>query len=342
MTSPLWQLVLARLREPLRQPETIFWTFLFPAVLALALGIAFRRQGPEPVSAVVVDAAGGAELARALRAAPDVKVEVAALAVAQGRLRTGAASVLLVPGAPVRFRFDPTRPESRVARLTLERALQRAAGRQDPVATVDDHVTTPGGRYIDFLVPGLLGMNLMGGGLWGLGWAITEARTRKLLRRLLATPMRRRDFLLAHMLARLAFVPLEVLVLLVAAWLIFGVGIAGSALSLALVALVGSLSFAALGTLLACRASTLETMSGLINLCTLPMVLMSGVFFSVGRFPDALQPVIRCLPLTALINALRAIMSDGASLLALGPELAVLAAWGVLSYVIALRLFRWG
>jgi ABC transporter DrrB family efflux protein len=341
MNSPLWQLILARLREPLRQPETIFWTFLFPAVLAIALGIAFRRQAPEPVTAVLAAGPDAARVAAGLRAAPDVKVEILDAAAAAQRLRTGGATVLVVPGDPVRFRFDPPRPESRVARLMLAEALERAAGRRDPVPIIDEHVTTPGGRYIDFLVPGLLGMNLMGGGFWGLGWAITEARTRKLLKRLLATPMRRRDFLLAHMLARLAFVPLEVAVLLVAAYFIFGVGIAGSPLSLLAVVLLGTLSFAGLGTLLASRANTLETMSGLINVCTLPMVLMSGVFFSVNRFPDAVQPVIKLLPLTALINAMRAIMSDGASLVAVAPQLAVLAVWGTVSYLLALRLFRW-
>jgi ABC transporter DrrB family efflux protein len=336
----LWELILARLREPLRQPETIFWTFFFPALLALGLGIAFRRQAPEPVVAVVARAPGAEELAARLRAAPEVRVDVVEPAEAARRLRRGGAAVLVVPGHPVVFRYDPTRPESRLARLTLESALARAAG-PPAVAVIDEHVTTPGGRYIDFLVPGLLGMNLMGGGLWGIGWAVVEARTRKLLKRLLATPMRRRDFLLAHMLARLAFVPFEVAVLLGAAWLLFGVGVAGSALSLALVVLLGTLSFAGVGTLLASRANTLETMSGLINVCTLPMVLMSGVFFSVNRFPAVVQPVIRLLPLTALINAMRAIMSDGTSLFALGPELAVMLVWGAGSYLLAVKLFRW-
>ena len=341
MSRPLFELVRYRLLEPLRWPETIFWTFFFPAVLALALGIAFRQQQPEPAMVAVVAGPGAAELEVALRRDPTVKVAVLDRAAADRALRLGKVAIQVVPGTPLRYRFDPTRPESSLAHLTVEGAVQRSRGRRDPVATIAEPVTTRGTRYIDFLVPGLLGFNLMGGGLWGLGWAITEARTHKLLKRFLATPMRRRDYLLGHMLARLAFVPMEAVTLLLFAWLIFGVGVAGSLLSVAVVIVVGALSFAGLGTLLASRARTLETMSGLINLCTMPMLLLSGVFFSTSRFPDFMQPFIRLLPLTALNEALRAIMGDGASLLAVGPQLLVLVVWGVVSFLLALRLFRW-
>jgi ABC-2 type transport system permease protein len=341
MTSPLWELLRARVLEPLRWPETIFWTFLFPALLALALGIAFRQQQPDPAAVVVVAGPGAAELEQALRRDPTVKVTVLAEAAADRALRHGKVTIAVLPGPPLRYRFDRTRPEASLAHLTVDAAIQRGHHRADPVATVVEPVTAKGARYIDFLVPGLLGFNLMGGGLWGLGWAITEARTRRLLKRFLATPMRRRDYLLAHMLGRLVFVPLEAVTLLLFSWLIFGVGLAGSPLTLALVVVVGALSFAGLGTLLASRAKTLETMSGLINLCTMPMLLLSGVFFSTSRFPDFMQPIIRCLPLTALNDALRAIMGDGASLLAVAPNLLILAAWGLVSFLVALRLFRW-
>jgi len=341
MASPLRQLVLARLRESLRHPETIFWTFVFPILLAVALGIAFRGERIDPVRAVVVDAPGAEEIARGLRADSTVRVEVLSRAEADRLLRTGRTAILVLPGDPLLYRYDPTRPDSRLARERVDRALQAAAGRTDPLRASDSLVTEPGARYIDFLVPGLLGMNLMGGGLWGIGWVIVEDRIRKLLKLQLATPMRKRDFLLAHVLARLLFVPLEVVPLLFLSWLAFGVSSSGSLLSLAAVATGGALSFAGLGTLLASRARTTATISGLINLATFPMIVVSGVFFSVSRFPGFLQPLFRALPLSALVDGLRGVMTDGAQLATLWPQFLVMGLWGTLCFVAALWLFRW-
>ncbi len=341
MSSPLWSLVTTRFRESLRYPETIFWTFLFPALLAGVLGIAFRGEAGAP-SVVVVSAGEGAQrVAAALAADNAVRAQVLPGPEAEHWLRTGRATVLVVPGTPVVYRYDPTRPESRLARERADRAIQRAAGRLDAAATRDDPVTEPGARYIDFLVPGLLGMNLMGGGLWGIGWVVVEMRIRKLLKLQLTTPMPRRDFLLSHVLVRLAYIPLEIVPLLLIARLLFGVTPAGSLAGLTLIAVVGAVSFAGLGTLVASRATTTTTISGLINLCTFPMVVVSGVFFSTSRFPDAVQPAIRALPLTALNDALRAVMIDGASVATQGPQVLVLALWGAASFAIALKIFRW-
>ena len=338
---PLRHLVLARLLESLRHPETIFWTFIFPILLAIVLGIAFRGEHPGPTNVVVVEGPGAVKTERSLQADNGVRVEVLSRKAADQRLRTGRALVMVIPGDPVVFRYDPTRPESRLARERVDRILQHAAGRTDPLGVSDNLVTEPGARYIDFLVPGLLGMNLMGGGLWGIGWVIVEDRIRKLLKLQLATPMRKRDFLLAHVLARLAFVPLEVVPLLFLSWLIFDVSSAGSLLSLTAVTVAGALAFAGLGTLIASRARTTATISGLINLATFPMIVVSGVFFSTSRFPDFLQPLIRVLPLTALIDGLRGIMTDGAHLAALWPQFLVMGLWGALCFVGALWLFRW-
>jgi ABC-2 type transport system permease protein len=341
MNSPLFQLVLARFRESIRHPETIFWTFVFPILLAVALGIAFRGERPAPAVVAVVDLPGAAEIAGTLRANDNVRVDVLPREAADRLLRTGGVAALVIPGDPLVYRYDPTRPDSRLARERVDGILQRAAGRTDPVPAADRLVTEPGARYIDFLVPGLLGMNLMGGGIWGIGWVIVEDRIRKLLKLQLATPMRKRDFLLAHVLARMVFLPLEVIPLLLLAWLFFGVSTAGSAFSLAAAATAGALSFAGLGTLLASRARTTAAISGLINLVTFPMIVLSGVFFSVSRFPDSLRPLIRALPLTALIDALRGVMTDGAHLAALWPQFLVMGLWGGLSFAAALWVFRW-
>jgi ABC-type multidrug transport system permease subunit len=184
-------------------------------------------------------------------------------------------------------------------------------------------------------------MSLMGGGLWGVGFATVDLRIRKVLKRFLATPMRKTDFLASILLSRLIFLVPEVLVLLLFARLAFGVVIQGSLLALAALILVGALTFSGIGLLVASRARTLEAVSGLMNLVMLPMWVLSGIFFSSERFPEVAQPFIRALPLTPLINALRNVSLEGATLLAQWREVGILAAWGAVSFVLALRWFRW-
>jgi ABC transporter DrrB family efflux protein len=249
--------------------------------------------------------------------------------------------VVVTAGTPPAFRFDPTRPESRVARFAADAALQRAAGRRDVWQGRDEQVVTPGSRYIDWLLPGLLGMNIMGTGLWSTSFAIVNARVRKLLKRFIATPMRRSDYLLSNILARLLFLALEVVAVLGCGWLVFRVPFNGSLVTFAGLCLLGALSFGGLGLLLASRAKTVEGVSGLLNLAMLPMWILSGVFFSSENFPAAMQPFIDALPLTALNQALRGVMIDGVGAVALWRQIAVLAAWGVGCYAVALRIFRW-
>jgi ABC-type multidrug transport system permease subunit len=241
----------------------------------------------------------------------------------------------------VEYRFDEERPESRTARLLADDALQRGAGRGDPVPVRDRQVSEPGSRYVDFVVPGLLGMNLMGSGIWGLGFAIVDARRKKLLKRLIATPMSRTQFLASFVLSRLTMLVIEVGVLLGFALVAFGVPLRGSVATLLAICLLSALSFGALGLLIASRARTVEGVSGLMNLVMLPMWIFSGVFFSASRFPDALQPFIQALPLTAVIDALRANLLEGAGWSRLGPEVGIITAWLVVSFLLAVRLFRW-
>jgi ABC-type multidrug transport system permease subunit len=340
--SPLWQLTLARWRSFYREPSTIFWAFVFPIVLAMALGIAFRNRPPEPVWAAVQKGDGAHEIFHALQAAKnDVRVELLDAAGAHEALRTGKVAIVVVPGTPRTYQYDPTRPESRLARAVVDDVLQRAEGRNDPVAVADHQVTEPGSRYIDFLVPGLLGLNLMSSGMWGIGFVIVEMRTRKLIKRLLATPMKKRDFLFAFGAMRGLFLLGELPLLIGFAWLAFGVGVRGSMLLLLACATLGSLCFAGLGLLTASRAENTQTANGLINLVQMPMFLLSGVFFSSERFPDALQPFIRALPLTALNDSLRGIMIDGAGLAQVAAPMAIVCAWGLVSFGLALKLFRW-
>jgi ABC transporter DrrB family efflux protein len=339
--SPLLQLVLARLREQIRQPEVLFWVFAFPLLLAVALGLAFRNRPPDVIRVGVEQGRGADSVAYFLGRTRGLKVTVLAPRAAAQELRTGRIAIVVVPGDPIVYRFDSTRSESRLARLAADDALQQALGRRDVRATADRKVTEKGSRYIDFLIPGLLGLNLMGTGMWGMGYAVVDARRRKLIKRLLASPMRRGEYLLSFILARLVVLGPEVALLVGFGMLAFGVPLRGSVASLALIALIGAMSFAGLGLLTASRAQTVETVSGLMNLVMLPMWVLSGVFFSSANFPAAMQPVIKALPLTALNDALRGVMIDGASLASVSAPVAICAAWGTLSVSVALGIFRW-
>ena len=338
--SPLVELTKARMRMYFREPGALFWTFAFPLLMSIALGVAFRNRPPAPVRVAVVDAPDASATLAALEAS-DVRVFPADLAHAKEMLRTGKVALAVLPGTPRPYLFDETRPESRLARLVVDDRLQRAAGRLDPVATSELRMTEPGARYIDFFLPGMLGMSVMSSGLWGIGYIIVELRTRKLIKRMVATPMRKTDFLLSFVLLRAIVLLFELPVVMGFGWLVFDVHLRGSVLLLIAVILLGALTFAGIGLLLASRAENTQTAAGLVNLVMLPMTVCSGVFFSADNFPDAVQPVIRVLPLTALNDALRAVINEGAGVAAIAPQLGILGVCMIASMGAALAIFRW-
>jgi len=341
-----WQLLRARMREMRREPEVIFWIFIFPLLLAVGLGMAFRNK-PLDTSRVVVAAESNSQRAASLlkTLAEDHALDVKVLLPerAENAFRLGKCDVVIEAqeNGSFEYVYDPNRPESVFAREMVNAVLQTAAGRRDPLPTTTRFFPDPGSRYIDFLLPGLLGLNLMGSGMWGVGFALIEMRQRKLLKRYVATPMKRFDFLLALATSRVALMIVELLLLLGFGVLCFHLHVEGSWLAVFIVSLVGALSFAGVGLLSASRARKMETASGLVNLVMLPMWLFSGVFFSYERFPHVMHPAIKMMPLTALIDALRSIIIEGGSFAAQSNRLLVLLVWGGVSFVLALRWFRW-
>jgi len=335
----LVQLTLMRFREFWREPEALFWTFAFPILLAVALGIAFRNRPAE----VLQIAAAGSELARSLRQEKQLDVQQLSAAAAQEALRTGKVALAAEPGpgGGVVYRYDNTNPEGRAARMLADAAVQRAAGRADPVAARDQILREPGSRYIDFLIPGLLGLGMLSNAVWLTAFAIVDARRKNLMKRLVATPMPRHYYLFSFLLSRLILLFGEVGVTLGFGAFVFGVPVRGSLVVLAGLCVLGSFSFCALGLLLASRARTIEGVSGLMNLVQVPMWIFSGVFFSAQRFPDVVQPLIKALPLTAAIDALRANMLQGGGLAQVAPQAGVLVAWLIVCFGLALKLFRW-
>jgi ABC-type multidrug transport system permease subunit len=346
---PLAQLILSRVREFVREPAVLFWVYGFPILMTAALALAFRNRPVEQITVDIVDGPQAAATQEALQQStmPErFKAKVVPAEEASTRLRTGKTDLIVVSGASgdernYEYRFDVTRPESVLARNAVDDQLQRAAGRQDVAEVKLTPVDEPGGRYIDFLVPGLLAMGLMGGGLWGVGFVIVDMRVRKLLKRFLATPMKRPQFLASIMVSRMLFMVPEVLILLVFARVACGVVNHGSLTAVVFLVLLGSLMFSGIGLLVASRANTIEAVSGMMNLTMIPMWIFSGIFFSSERFPEAVQPVIKALPLTPLIDALRSVMLEGAPLTEQATRIAIMAAWGAISFTLALRRFRW-
>lgn len=338
---PLGQLFLMRLRALWREPSAIFWVFIFPMLLSIVLGLAFRNPGLRKLNVAVVEGQGGAAVLQALSATPGLQTQVLPLPEARQALSRGKVALVVVAGPPPSLLVDPLVPEGRTAQLLAVDTLQRLAGRTDAVVLPEEHVSTPGRRYIDFLIPGLLGFGLMSSSVWGLGWGLVQMRTGKLLKRLVATPMRKADLLASFILSRLLIALVETAFFLTFARVIFDVRVAGSLPAFLLVAAAGALSFGGLGLLVASRAQNSETAGGLMNLATLPMMVLSGVFFSASLFPGWMQPLVKALPLTAVIDALRAISIDGTSVFTLGGPLLVLLVWGAGTFVLALRLFRW-
>jgi ABC-2 type transport system permease protein len=339
--SPLLELTLTRLREFYREPGMIFWVFGFPVLMAIGLGLAFRSQPPErPAVALLAPAEHG--LARALAASGELAaVQVSEAEAERGLARTRYALILDLRGPEPVYRFDPMLRESRLARALVGDALERAAGRRDVFSPKDEPQTLPGTRYVDFLLPGLIALNLMGSSLWGVGYSLVVARKRKLLRRFAVTAMRRGHYLLSYCLSRLVFLALELGLLVAFGALAFGTFVQGSYVAVGLVALLGASAFAGLGLLVGARVDNTEVAQGWMNFVQLPMWVLSGAYFTNERFPEWMQPVIQALPLTALVDALRRIYNEGATLLGVAGELGILAAWGVGSFVLAGKRFRW-
>lgn len=337
-TSSLYQLTVTRLKLTLREPEAIFWIFVFPILLAIGLGIAFRNR---PADVLPVGATTG-QLTQALAAdkglrATEMDESTGAHALAVGTI------VLLAEqrGDEVVYRYDNTNPDARTARMIADRAIEVAGGRKDVVTAENDLVHETGSRYIDFVVPGLLGMNLMGSAMWGLGFSIVDGRQKKLLKRMVASPMPRWQYLAGYLLSRLVMLAVEVVVFLGFAKLVFGVPFRGPLWQLALLCILVSLVFSALGLLTASRAKTMEAVSGLMNLVMLPMWILSGVFFSASRFPAIIQPLVRALPLTAAIDAIRGNMLQGVELGQLTVQMGILLAWFAVPFAVSLKIFRW-
>jgi|ERR1700677_404717 ABC-2 type transport system permease protein len=339
-------LLMARMLELKREPEVVFWVFVFPLLLAVGLGVAFRNKPGEASSVAIVQGVEAQQAQSLLTRSPQhasFKISIQDEQTSRKGFRLGKYDLVIESdeNGGLQYLYDPARPESVLAREEVDDALQSAAGRKNVIATSVVTSSDPGSRYIDFLIPGLLGMNLMNSGMWGIGFALVDMRQRKLLKRFVGTPMRRGDFLLALMSSRLVLMIIEIGLLLTLGVLVFHMKVLGSLFAILLVGAIGAIAFGGIGLLTASRAQKIESVSGLMNLVMMPMWIFSGVFFSYERFPPVIQPLIKLLPLTALNDALRASILEGTPLIHQWSRLIILIVWGSISFALALRWFRW-
>ncbi len=342
INHPLVQLCLWRLNEFLRRPEALFWTYGFPFIMLVALGFAFRNTSPQPLDIEVIGPRA-TEVAQQLQhASSDLNVKSFDDGNWSKRLQSGRVNAVVQTASdPAVYELwsEDSRSESRTARWIISSVLSSPA---QPLVTLSPkHLDAPGSQYIDFLVPGMMAMNLMGGGLWGIGFSIVDMRVRKLLKRFLATPVSRVQFMTSLMIVRIVFATFELVALILFSYFVFDVQCKGSLFDLAIVLLIGGVTFVGIGLLIASRVQTIEAISGLMNLIMVPMWILGGVFFSNERFPEVIQPVLKSLPFVALVDSLRAIMLDGVSIMQLGQPIAVMIAWAVGCFVLALKIFRW-
>lgn len=341
--QPIWELFVTRIRLFIREPAAIFWVYGFPILMLATLGVAFRENPQENMTVDLVDAPADSPILKSLQSDARFKVVTERKEDWKKRLQYGKTDLVIEFAADLgtygyRFWQEPRRPESRLAHYAVDAVINK---KETTGAPETKTLETAGSRYIDFLLPGMIGMGLMGGGLWGIGFVVVDMRVRKLLKRFLATPMRRTDFLLSFVFSRMLFTLIDVVVLLLIGYFLFGTSCTGGYLNFSIVCLVGATSFAAIGLLVASRAETLETVSGLMNLIMLPMWILSGVFFSSERFPESAQPFINLLPLTALNQALRGIMLESGSIVTYWPQMLILTAYAVIPFAIALKIFKW-
>lgn len=352
MNNQLLNLITVQFKAFLREPAIIFWSIIFPLAIAGVLGIAFN-QPDEPVRTVAVvknehvDASKNLKRLRLL-AQDSPTTSDARFAFfpttkdsAQIKMKRGEINLFIEVGPKdsLFFNFDPKNAEGRLAYLLLDNKLLK--GERQTELTVVRPVTTIGSRYIDFLIPGLIALGIMNSCIWGIGWNLIEFRIKKLMRRMIATPMKRTYFLLAQILSRAVLCSIEAALLFLFAYLVFGVTMQGSLLAFVLVFLSGIMAFAGVAVIASSRVSNNQEGNGVINAVVLPMTILSGIFFSYRGFPDWAVVIIEKLPLTMLSDAIRAIFNEGATLQDVGAQIIGLISIGFVLFVAGLRIYKW-
>lgn len=344
-------LVLVNFKNFFREPGALFWSFAFPIAMAWVLGVAFSGS-PEKKYKILVAGDSTMQKLFPAQSSPftaaigtgtgttvNAEFTTASPSALDAALKNGTCILYidLQKGEPV-FHYDPGNAEAVNLFLLLDRELALKANRK---TYVTEKITTKGTRYIDFLIPGLLALGVMNSCVWGISWYLIELRMKKLLRRMVATPMKKSSFILSHFITRLLLTLFESVILTLFAWVFFGLEMTGSFLALILIYLSGVLAFGGIGLMLASRTQSTHVANGLINAVVLPMTIVSGIFFSYQSFPQWMVYIIKVLPLTLLSDSVRAIFNEGAGVADVLLPCSLLSGLGLVLYLLGLKIFKW-
>ncbi len=362
----LWQLISINYKEFVREPGILFWSLAFPVLMAWVLGIAFSKRGEmvQTIACVQSEAPFYSQLDSFLNSAERIagqthnhpttfqkkfendlgkitfKLIPASIDSALLMLKRGQTSLIIrEQDNRVYYLFDPQSTEAKYNYVMLSAAInhERLMYNTESVKVLSQKGT----RYVDFLIPGLLALGIMNGFLWGIGYGLIEIRTKKLLRRMVAAPMKKSSFILSHFFARISLSAFEAAVLLFFSWLYFRIQIQGSILAFILVILAGSFCFGGIAILMASRTSSSRIGNSLINIISMPMMILSGIFFSYHNFPEPVIPAIQILPLTLLTDSLRGIMTEGTGLFENLQSVILLSCMGIVCFISGIRIYKW-
>jgi len=362
-TKQLYQLTLTQFLETVREPEVLFWGIVFPVLLAIGLGLAFT-QTPETKYRIAIVESRPTPLDSLLSVHGKEEMELGQSVVewlitdptlgdtrfvftrtqwdeAIVALKRGSADLIVTDSiSEIQYHFDPHNSQAQLAYIKLSGLLKESSLTTDQEQNIVP-LTLKGVRYIDFLIPGLIGLGILNSLCWGISYAVIERRSQKLLRRMVATPMKKSNYLIAMILVRIVMNCVESGVLFFFAWLFFGIHIQGNLGALAVLFISGNIAFAGMAVLMGCRTSKIEVGNGLINAATMPMMILSGIFFSYQNFPSWSIGFIKFLPLTLFTDGLRSIFNEGGGWLEITTPSLLLATLGFGCFVAGVKWFKW-
>ncbi len=359
-TNQLYQLFLTQFLQTIREPEVLFWGMIFPVLISIGLGLAFTQNTESKFHVILVDknpteldslltiyAQPGQDswkwkIADETLGKTEFKFSRSDWKSAIVSLKRGEADVIVSDSlGKMIYHFDPLNSQAQLAYMKLSSLMKSPVSVVSTKETQIQPLTLTGVRYIDFLIPGLITFGMMGSIMWGVSYTIIERRSQKLLRRMVATPMKKENFLISLMFVRILMNIVEALILLFFAWLIFGVRIQGNIGALVTLFLAGNVAFTGIAVLVASRTTKTEVGTGWINAVQMPMMILSGIFFSYHNFPEWSIGFIKLLPLTALTDGIRSIFNEGAGWLDIILPSAGLSLLGLICLVIGLKWFKW-